>query len=349
MASGNFERCLAVTLKWEGDYSNHPDDPGGPTMKGVTQREYDSWRKQKGKAKRPVDRIEETELQAIYRGGYWNVMGCDGLDAGMDLCVFDAGVNSGVERARQWLESADSIDAVCDRRLEFLQRLGRLWRVFGQGWGRRVAGIRAEAHRMQTGSVQPETDDRTLHAGMKGSDVTALQEGLRKRGYPAGSVDGIFGEQTYRAVVLFQHDHELNGEPGVWLPEYQTILDHAAPMLPKRQFATHRDLEAAGDRPMQHMNFLQRIFAWVFGASAAAQAFESQSVLDSVEGMRSVVEPAQGLAEWVAGNKWLLVAVGCVALIALIRLLRRAHVNAYQNFDYQGQPQAVKGAGNGVH
>ena len=44
MASDNFQRCLTVTLKWEGGYSNHPDDPGGPTMRGIIQREYDAWR-----------------------------------------------------------------------------------------------------------------------------------------------------------------------------------------------------------------------------------------------------------------------------------------------------------------
>ena len=54
MASGNFERCLAVTLKWEGGYSNHPDDPGGPTMQGIIQREYDAWRRKQGKRPRPV-------------------------------------------------------------------------------------------------------------------------------------------------------------------------------------------------------------------------------------------------------------------------------------------------------
>ena len=99
MASGNFERCLAVTLKWEGGYSNHPDDPGGPTMRGIIQREYDSWRKKQGKRTRPVRQIEENELRDIYRSEYWDAMNCGNLDPGLDLCVFDAAVNSGVRRA----------------------------------------------------------------------------------------------------------------------------------------------------------------------------------------------------------------------------------------------------------
>jgi lysozyme family protein len=336
MASGNFERCLAVTLKWEGNYSNHPDDPGGPTMKGVIQREYDAWRKKQGKRPRPVRQIEESELQAIYRTEYWDAMGCEELSPGLDLCAFDAAVNSGVGRAKEWLTGAPSIDGICDRRLEFLQRLGRLWRVFGSGWRRRVAGIRAEAHRMAGQPQLTEAEDATLHAGMKCAEVRVLQQKLRTLGYPCGAVDGVYGEQTFRAVALFQQDHDLGGDVGVWLPAYQDTLDNAEPMLPKRKAATHKDLEIAGDAPVKHMNLLQRIFAWLFGASAAAQAFEGESVLDNVNGVRSVIEPVQGVLDWTSGNRWLIVALGCVAIIALIRAIRARHVEAYRNFGYQG-------------
>ena len=55
-------------------------------------------------------------------------------------------------------------------------------------------------------------------------------------------------------------------------------------MLPRRQSATRRDLEDAGDAPIQKMNFLQRMFAWLFGGAAAAQTFASDNVLDSING-----------------------------------------------------------------
>jgi lysozyme family protein len=332
----NFEHCLSVTLKWEGGYSNHPDDPGGPTMKGVIQREYDAWRKRLGNHPRPVRQIGEDELREIYRGEYWDAMGCDDLPTGMDLCVFDAAVNSGVGRAKAWLTSAQDIDAFCETRLAFLQHLGRLWRVFGAGWRRRVEGIRNEARVMAGESVARTPHDESLHAGMKGEAVRTLQKKLRALGYPCGAIDGIFGEQLHRAVVLFQLDNSLTGEPGVWALSYNAVLEKAQPMLPKRANATLKDLEDAGDQPIQHMNFLQRIFAWLFGASAAAQALQGDSVLDSVSGLRSIVEPMQDALDWLTGNKWLLIAAGCVAIIAIIRLLRSEHVTAYQNFDYQG-------------
>ncbi len=344
MASGNFDRCLAVTLKWEGGYSNNPDDPGGPTMHGVIQREYDVWRRKHGKRTRPVRQIEDDELRVIYRTEYWDAMECDGLDAGMDLCVFDAAVNSGVARARSWCAQAGDVDGFCDLRLAFLHGLGRLWRVFGAGWRRRIADIRNASHLMSGKSITVAPHDSSLHAGMKGDAVTELQEELRSLGYPCGAVDGIFGEQLFRAVVLFQHDNDLTGEPGVWLPAYNGRLASAKPMLPKRMAATVKGLVLAGDRPTKRMNLLQRVFAWLFGASAVAQAFQGESVVDSVSGMRTIIEPMQDAMEWIAGNQWLIIGAICIGLIAFIRLMRSEHVQAYQNFDYQGPGEAKGGA-----
>ena len=341
MASNNFERCLAITLKWEGAYSNHPDDPGGPTMQGIIQREYDAWRKKHCRRSRPVSQIEEDELRSIYRNEYWDEMGCEELPAGFDLCVFDAAVNSGVGRARQWIEAipGNDIDAYCDLRLKYLQRLGRLWRVFGAGWQRRVVSIRVEARGM-TGQLEAQPpDDGCLHAGMRGAAVVALQEKLRSLGYPAGAIDGIFGEQTYRAIVLFQNDHDLGGNPGIWQPSYDSVLAKAGPMLPQRHDVTHRDLEEAGDTPIQRMNLLQRIFAWLFGGAAAAETFGSDNVLDSINGVRTVFEPLQNLWYWASANRWLLLCSIFIAVIALIRVLRAEHVKAYQNFDYQRPAQ----------
>lgn len=343
MRAGNFERCLAITLKWEGGYSNHPDDPGGPTMRGITQREYDAWRRKQGKRTCTVRELGDDELREIYRSKYWDAMDCGALAAGMDLCVFDAAVNSGVARAREWYAQAQEIDAYCDLRLAFLQGLGRLWRVFGTGWRRRVAGIQNEAHLMAGCAVTLSPHNSSLHAGMKGNPVRELQKKLRALGYPCGVVDGIFGEQLFRAVVLFQHDNDLAGEPGVWLPIYNETLASAKHMLPQRAKATVKDLERMGDRPARRLNLLQRIFAWLFGASAVAQAFQGESVIDSVSGLRSIVEPLQDAAGWISGNHWLILAALCIGLIALVRLIRNGHARAYRNFDYQGPAEAKEG------
>jgi lysozyme family protein len=338
MASGNFDACLVHTLKWEGGYSNHPDDPGGATMKGVTQAVYDAYRKRRGwRGRQSVSRITDAEVRDIYRTNYWDACGCEGLEPGLDLAVFDAAVNSGPARARAWLAEARTVNGYCDRRLAFVQSLGRLWRVFGVGWSRRVTAIRAAANAM-AGGATTEAEDTTasLHAGMRGEAVRRLQTRLRALGYPCGLVDGIFGEQTYRAVILFQEDHDLGGERGVWLPEFNARLETATAMLPKRKAATAKTVEAAGDTPIRRMNLLQRVFAWLFGASAAAQVFQGTDVLGSLNAARGVLDPALSLWAWAGENRWLLVAAGCIGIIALVRAIRAEHVSAFQHFDYQG-------------
>ena len=59
----NFERSLAVVLRFEGGWSNHPSDPGGATMKGVTQEVYDRWRAKRGEPKQSVRNITELEVR----------------------------------------------------------------------------------------------------------------------------------------------------------------------------------------------------------------------------------------------------------------------------------------------
>ncbi len=180
---------------------------------------------------------------------------------------------------------------------------------------------------------------------MTGDAVKTLQEKLRRLGYPVGNIDGVFGNQMYRGIVLFQADNGLTGEPGVWLSAYDAVLAHAEPMLPAREKVTHTDLDEAGDKPVKHMNLFQRIFAWLFGASAVAQTFDGASVLESVQGVRGVIDPVQDVIGWVATNRFLLVAIGCVAAIVLVRKMRAEHVKNFQDFSYQGPPPpAMKAA-----
>lgn len=164
MAKESFAAALAAVLVHEGGYSNHPDDPGGPTMKGIIQRVYDGYRRARGLAVRPVRQIEEREIREIYRHQYWDAVRADELPPGIDYVVFDGAVNSGPAQSAKWLQRALGlpadgqvgavtlaaaakapravlVDDICDRRLAMLQNL-RTWPVFGRGWGRRVADVR---------------------------------------------------------------------------------------------------------------------------------------------------------------------------------------------------------------
>lgn len=173
---GNFESCLALTLSHEGGWADHPTDPGGATMKGITLATYRQYRP--GASKADLRAISDAEVARIYRQGYWDKVRGDDLPAGLDLVAFDAAVNSGPARGAQWLQKAlgvtpdgkigpktiaaaagqgaRAINAACDYRMAFLRSL-KTWPTFGKGWTARVDDVRSKAIAM-VGTVSIDTD-----------------------------------------------------------------------------------------------------------------------------------------------------------------------------------------------
>jgi lysozyme family protein len=167
MPASSYDEALRRLLAHEGGYSNHPSDPGGPTNFGITIADYRRYVKPNATAA-DVKGMNVAEAKAIYRAKYWNTLRCDDIAPGLDYAVFDYGVNSGPARVVKVLQRlvgrqdpASAIDqatlgllrardakaliaAVCDERLAFLRRL-KTWPVFGTGWARRVAEVRAAA------------------------------------------------------------------------------------------------------------------------------------------------------------------------------------------------------------
>ena len=165
----NFDLWLSEVLKHEGGFVNHPKDPGGATNKGITI----------GTLKRlkidvdgdgdsdlaDLKKLRHSDVARVYRLFYWDAVRGDLLPSGLDLCVADFAVNSGVSRAVQHLQRALGVTAdgdlgpktmaaieradiaqvinrVCDSRLKFMKGL-KIWQHFKNGWTRRVAEVRA--------------------------------------------------------------------------------------------------------------------------------------------------------------------------------------------------------------
>lgn len=162
----HFDRCVAVTLAMEGGFTN---DVGGPTNFGITQRTLAAFA---GHDVTEDDVRSLTSAQAIeiYRANYWNQMRCGDLPAGVDMMVFDYGVNSGPGRAvgdlqklvgvpqdgaigKQTLGAvakatpATLVNELADARLVFLKTLGNFDK-YGAGWTSRVAQVQAAAVKM---------------------------------------------------------------------------------------------------------------------------------------------------------------------------------------------------------
>ena len=154
----NFSECLKLVLHHEGGYVNHPKDPGGETNMGVTKRVYEEF----GGTKDMKD-LEFEDVMPIYKKNYWDRVKADDLPAGLDLCVFDFGVNAGTGRAAKYLQSlvgatADgaigpntlktvevyvqiegieaTIEAYQKNRQEYYEKL-KTFETFGRGWTRR--------------------------------------------------------------------------------------------------------------------------------------------------------------------------------------------------------------------
>lgn len=183
MAVGGFEKCHPITAKWEGGWSDHPADPGGKTMYGVTEAVYHTWLKSCGKSRKPVRYITKAEAEAIYRQGYWTAAGCEALAAGVDLATYDAAVNSGVSRARKWLLSSvggsavQTVKRICATRISFVRGL-RTWSTFGKGWSRRIADIEAKgvAMALSVGAVSKTEVKSKLEAEAKSAQKSATKD-----------------------------------------------------------------------------------------------------------------------------------------------------------------------------
>lgn len=153
---------------YEGGNDDDPRDPGGRTSRGITQREYDSWRTRQGLPKRDVWIADIAEVYAIYEREYLAPIRFDDLPAGTDVATADPAINNGVSRASGWLQEAVgakldhtvgdetvaqanaadvtlTIKAICAKRLGFDQALKNLWKTFGVGWARRIADVEAFA------------------------------------------------------------------------------------------------------------------------------------------------------------------------------------------------------------
>mgnify|MGYP003653920575 FL=1 len=154
----NFDKCLEMLLHHEGGFVNHPRDPGGMTNHGVTRMVYEKWVGRK-MSEQDMRDLTPKDVAPIYKEEYWKRCKCDDLPSGVDWCVFDWAVNSGVGRSAKALqgiigatqdggigpktlkliaehEPRELIEKMHDKRQGFYEGL-KTFDAFGKGWTRR--------------------------------------------------------------------------------------------------------------------------------------------------------------------------------------------------------------------
>lgn len=197
----NFNDCLNRLLKDEGGYSNHPNDPGGPTNFGITLGDYRKYINSQGTAQ-DVRSMTVDQAKAIYKSKYWDALDCDNLPSGVDYTCFDYGVNSGLGRPRKVLQRFKSlqgialIDAINDERMAFLRSL-KTFPVFGKGWTRRVDGVRAYS------KVLAGKKPGTTSAGAAGAAGAVVAGGAAVAATPSHYWPWIIGGTIAAAFIAF--------------------------------------------------------------------------------------------------------------------------------------------------
>ena len=95
----SFNDAVEVILKNEGGFVNHPQDRGGATNWGITQRVYEAY---KGRAVTidEMRKMPRSEAIAIYKKNYWDKIGGDAIKFyTVALTIFDQAVNRGIAAA----------------------------------------------------------------------------------------------------------------------------------------------------------------------------------------------------------------------------------------------------------
>jgi len=148
----NFDEAFEKLIGHEGVLSDNKADKGGLTKFGISQRAYPSV---------DIRALTLDDAKRIYYIDYWMKCKCELLPTSLRFHIFDAAVNSGVNRSILWLQEAVKVkqDGIIGpltiaaaqtldgdklamkyngTRLMFMTELDG-WRVFSRGWARRIA------------------------------------------------------------------------------------------------------------------------------------------------------------------------------------------------------------------
>ena len=167
----SFTLSLEAVRRWEGGLVDHPSDPGGITKWGISLRflravgmDVNGDGIVDG---RDIRSLTEEQVNKLYYDHFWSKCYCDLLPDGINLAMFDCGVNQGPTRAKRLLQkalkvkvdgkigpvtlaAADKADPV-ELLGEFMVRRALHYSglanmiVFGLGWFRRLFDIHRRA------------------------------------------------------------------------------------------------------------------------------------------------------------------------------------------------------------
>jgi lysozyme family protein len=104
---------IDVILKYEGGFTNNPNDRGGPTNFGITAADYGRWLGESAAATADeVRNMSQAVARQIYKKWYIADPGFDAVaDDKLRLVLVDSGVLFGTARAAKWLQQEIGVTA----------------------------------------------------------------------------------------------------------------------------------------------------------------------------------------------------------------------------------------------
>ena len=142
--SDNWQRSREFVRRWEGDYSDNPEDHGNWTggRKGVGILKGTKYGISAGSyPELDIRNLTLAQADDIYFRDYWQASGADKLPWPYCLVAFDTAVLHGVGASRKWqAEAGNNAYAFAAKRLRAYTKLDN-WHYFGAGWVNRVADL----------------------------------------------------------------------------------------------------------------------------------------------------------------------------------------------------------------
>lgn len=202
----NFERAQDLIREFEGGFTNHPDDPGGPTNFGITHRTLAAWRNKKSVTVDEVRNMTYQEAKDIYYAEYWSKCSCGLMPGPLALPVYNLAVHGGPGMAGDFLQRAlneNGASLKVDKRIgektvaaaisaplsttietiinlyEAKLRAHKKFATFGKGFLRRTEKLRVEARKWLAETPSVEATSSTTKLDDEGdTTVTTKDEAL---------------------------------------------------------------------------------------------------------------------------------------------------------------------------
>lgn len=141
----HFDKALTFVLQWEGGRSQHPNDPGGLTIYGISAKSYPKEVAQMDKLWQLGQYSECKKIASeIYKKNYWDKCKCDELPYPLDIIIFDTAVNMGCSKALSILNKAKNWQEYLILRIFEYKSLvvkNKNLSVFLVGWLNRVESL----------------------------------------------------------------------------------------------------------------------------------------------------------------------------------------------------------------